>query len=133
MPPLTFIVDPKGNAPVYRQIMDQIRYAIAGGTLVPGDQLPSIRELARDLVVNPMTVVKAYTELSHEGTVVLQHGRGAFVTATGRTLSVSAREQLLRKTLVQVAVEAVQLGIDAPTAARLLSEEIRNLKGTSHG
>jgi GntR family transcriptional regulator len=133
VPPLTFTVDPKGNAPVYRQIMDQIRYAIAGGFLAPGDQLPSIRELARDLVVNPMTVVKAYNELSHEGAVVLQHGRGAFVTATGHTLSLAAREQLLRKTLVQVAVEAVQLGIDGPTAARLLNEEIRNLKGTSHG
>ena len=62
-PKLHLQIDERCGVPVYRQMMDQFKYYVAGGTLRPGDQIPSIRELAAALAVNPTTVVKAYTEL----------------------------------------------------------------------
>ena len=71
-------IDPRSGLPVYRQMMDQIRYYIASGTLGPGDQLPSVREVAQALSINPTTVVKAYTELQHARVLEIRHGKGAF-------------------------------------------------------
>lgn len=69
-------IDERSGVPVYRQIMDQIKYYVAGGTLRPGDQIPSIRELANAMAVNPTTVVKAYSELEAEGIIEKRHGKG---------------------------------------------------------
>jgi GntR family transcriptional regulator len=76
---LHFQLSIHSGVPVYRQLMDQIRHYVASGVLAPGDQLPSIRELARFLAVNPTTIVKAYGELAHDGVIEIRHGRGAFV------------------------------------------------------
>ena len=76
-------INPHSGVPVYRQVMDQIRYYVGSGTLKPGARLPSIRELARALAVNPTTVVKAYTELQHAGIIDMKHGKGAFLTDSG--------------------------------------------------
>src|SRR5690348_4050044 len=78
---LHFQIDAHAGMPVYRQILDQIKYYVASGILKPGDRLPSIRELAQTLAVNPTTVVRVYGDLEHEGLIEMQHGRGAFVTA----------------------------------------------------
>ena len=73
---LYFQLNVHSGVPVYRQLMDQIRHYVAAGAL------PSIRELAKSLAVNPTTIVKAYGELAHEGVILIQHGRGAFVAAS---------------------------------------------------
>ena len=72
-------IDAHSGLPVYRQMVDQIKYYVASGTLKPGNQLPSVRELAQQLSINPTTVVKAYNELEHEQVIDLRHGKGAFV------------------------------------------------------
>lgn len=124
---LHFQIDPHSGIPVYRQVMDQVKYYVAAGTLHAGDQLPSIRELSQSLAVNPTTVVKTYSELEHEGVIEMRHGKGAFVAAGAGKLSEREREKLLRRLARQLAVEAVQMGASEPLVLRLLSEEIRDL------
>ena len=77
---LLFRLDAKSGVPVYRQIIDQILGAIASGTLGGGDQLPTVRQLAVDLSINPNTVVRAYRELEIRGVLSTQQGTGTFVT-----------------------------------------------------
>ena len=78
---MLFRVNPSLGTPIYLQLMEQVRHAIETGALRPGDQLPGIRPLAEELVINPNTVAKAYRELEHEGVLELRHGSGAFVSA----------------------------------------------------
>src|SRR5262249_41813349 len=75
-----FSLDMASGVPVYRQIMDQVLGGIAAGALKPGDQLPTVRQLAVDLAVNPNTIVRAYRELEFRGVLDTQHGTGTFIT-----------------------------------------------------
>lgn len=107
---LHFQIDIHSGVPVYRQLMDQIRYYVASGALAPGDQLPSIRELARALAVNPTTIVKTYGELEHEGVVEMRHGRGAFIADKAPKWPPARRRDRLHALASQLAVEARQMG-----------------------
>ena len=82
--PSTMLVtlDPRDERPLYLQIMDQVRRALVVGTLRAGDPLPSVRELAGQLVVNPRTVSQAYRELEREGVIYVRRGQGTFVAPT---------------------------------------------------
>jgi GntR family transcriptional regulator len=73
-------LDPRDGRPLYLQIMDEVRRALVVGTLRPEDPLPSVRELASELVVNPRTVSQAYQELEREGVVYVRRGQGTFVS-----------------------------------------------------
>ena len=88
---MLFTVNPSSRQPLYLQLIQQIRHAIETGVVQPGDSLPGIRTLAEQLVVSPNTVVKAYSELEHEGLLDLRHGSGAFVAARHSTKSQSER------------------------------------------
>jgi len=77
----TISINPKSGVPFYRQIIDQILLGIAGGDLEPGDRLPTVRQLAIDLAVNPNTVSRAYRELEIREVVTTQRGTGTFVAA----------------------------------------------------
>jgi len=126
--PLHFYLDTVSGLPAYRQLMEQIRTYLAAGQLAAGDQLPSIRDLARTLQVNPATVVKAYTELEHEGVIERQQGRGVFVTTFGGQLPQEKLEQELRRAVRAVAVRARQMGADTRLVERLLEEELAALE-----
>ena len=76
---MLFRPNPSSGVPIYLQLMEQVKHAIETGALRPGEQLPGIRPLAEELVINPNTVAKAYRELEHEGVIELRHGAGAFV------------------------------------------------------
>ena len=76
--------NPSSGVPIYLQLMEQVKHSIETGALRPGEQLPGIRPLAEELVINPNTVAKAYRELEHDGVIELRHGAGAFVSANGR-------------------------------------------------
>jgi len=82
-------------APIYLQLMEQVRHAVEVGALKPGDQLPGIRHLAETLVINPNTVAKAYRELEHEGIIDVLHGSGAFVRSTNPGRRVQAAVPLV--------------------------------------
>jgi GntR family transcriptional regulator len=72
--------NPSSGVPIYLQLMEQVKHAIETGAVRAGEQLPGIRPLAEELVINPNTVAKAYRELEHEGVIELRHGAGAFIT-----------------------------------------------------
>ena len=76
---MLFRPNPSSGVPIYLQLMEQVKHSIETGALRPGEQLPGIRPLAEELVINPNTVAKAYRELEHEGVIELRHGAGAFV------------------------------------------------------
>ena len=81
---MLFRPNPSLGVPIYLQLMEQIKHAVETGALAPGDQLPGIRPLAEELVINPNTVAKAYRELEHDGVIELRHGAGAFVAGQRR-------------------------------------------------
>src|ERR671929_1115259 len=83
--------NPSSGIPIYLQLMEQVKHAIETGALRPGDQLPGIRPLAEELVINPNTVAKAYRELEHEGIIELRHGAGAFITGAAREKKLTER------------------------------------------
>src|SRR3989442_10148874 len=82
---MLFRTNPSLGVPIYLQLMEQVKHAIETGALRAGEQLPGMRPLAEELVVNPNTVAKAYRELEHEGVIELRHGAGAFVSGQVRT------------------------------------------------
>jgi GntR family transcriptional regulator len=117
-----FRLNASSGVPIYVQLMEQIKHAVETGALCPGDQLPTIRALAQELVMNSNTVVRAYRELEHEGVVELRHGLGAFISS-----SVSARGKVMRqaKHIVESAIERLQaLGITEQEMRRLFESEL---------
>jgi GntR family transcriptional regulator len=110
--------NPSSGVPIYLQLMEQVKHGIETGALRPGEQLPGIRPLAEQLVVNPNTVAKAYRELEHEGVIELRQGAGAFVSATTRP----ATADKLRAATAQVADVITRL-----RARGVTDEEIRRL------
>ena len=120
-------IDDRSGVPVYRQMMDQMKYYVAGGTLRAGDQLPSIRELASALAVNPTTVVKAYTELERDGVIEMRHGKGAFIAAAPAALAPADQEIALRRTARQLAIEAAQLKVPAARVLAVVRDELSQL------
>lgn len=122
-------IDPHSGVPVYRQVMDQIKYYAASGALKAGDQIPSIRDLARALSVNPTTVVKAYNELQHESVIEMRHGKGAFVAQGAVRMTQAERTKALRRLARQLVVEATQMGASAEVVSRVVREEMEVIRG----
>jgi len=119
-PSQLFSIVPGSSAPIYRQLVDQVRRLVAGGQLAPGDALPSVREVALQLAVNPMTVSKAYGLLELEG--VLERRRGVGMLVAERlpdTGELGDRAALLRPTLERAAREARELELDPDTVLSL--------------
>jgi len=111
-------LSPRDGLPIYRQIVNQVKYLVAAGRLASGEELPPIRALAEQLVINPNTVAKAYRELEHEGVIELRHGAGAFVSVNART----------KKTTDTRAAQAiVAAAIDKLHGRGVTDEEIRRL------
>jgi|SRR6185436_10961479 len=106
-------LDPNDGRPLYLQIMDEVRRAIVAGTLRAEDPLPSVRELAAELVVNPRTVSQAYQELEREGVVYVQRGQGTFVSPSVRRGAGERRRTLAREVAKRALLEARRNGLDA--------------------
>lgn len=115
--------NPSSGVPIYVQLKEQIRHAIETGSLTAGDQLPGIRGLAENLVINPNTVIKVYRELENEGILEIRHGLGAFVaTRRGK----SRREEMRdAQQLVRDFVDGLKdQGLDAGEIRRLFEAEL---------
>ena len=111
--------NPSSGVPIYLQLMEQVRHAIETGALKAGEQLPSIRPLAEELVINPNTVAKAYRELEHEGVIELRQGAGAFVSHKATTTEDAER--------LKAAQTLVAQGIERLRGRGISDEEIRRL------
>jgi GntR family transcriptional regulator len=125
---MEFQCDPTSRVPIYRQLMDQIRQAIARGRLRPGSRLPSVRVLSRELVVNPNTVARSYTELEREGVLNTRQGLGVFVAEPQAELSTSARRERLFAALDRFLTEAVHLGFSADDVMAAVAKRIRSFQ-----
>jgi len=113
---MLILVDPHSGVPVYRQIVDQIRFQVASGAARPGDELPSTRHLSAELGVNPMTVSKAYGLLEAEGVLERRPGRPLVVAERDADTRRAERIQRLRDELQSAATRIRQLGVDPETA-----------------
>jgi GntR family transcriptional regulator len=119
-----FHIDPSSGTPIYRQIVDQVRQAVASGVLRPGDRLPSVREMAVELAVNPNTIAKAYQELERDGVVETPRGKGSFIADRDHTLSREERLRQFTEAADKLVADAYRLGIDAETALSLVNERL---------
>lgn len=124
-----FDINPSASVPIYRQIIDQVRRMVAGGLLNPGDELPSVRNVATQHAVNPMTVSKAYSLLEAEGLATRQRGIGMVIAQRKATQkSLNDRLELLRPSLAAAAQHARQLEIPVRDALALFKSEIEGGK-----
>ncbi|MFC3461099.1 GntR family transcriptional regulator [Massilia haematophila] len=115
-----FSISTGSPEPIYRQLVEQVKRLVAAGQMAPGDGMPSVRELAQALALNPMTVSKAYSLLEMEGVLARRRGLGMEVAArAGGGKSALERAELLRPTLERAAVEARQLELDPDTVVSL--------------
>lgn len=117
-------LDPASGTPIYRQIADQVRQAVASGVLRTGDRLPSVREMAVDLAINPNTVAKAYQELEREGVIETPRGRGSFVADRDQGLAEAERLRQFGEAVDRLVAEAYRLRIDQAQALALLAERM---------
>lgn len=120
-----FHIDPSAGMPIYLQIYNQVKNAVAAGTLRAGDQLPSVRELAVKLTINPNTVAKAYQELERDGIIETSRGRGTFIAAGELVWTLAERKRKLNESIDRALVEAKHLKF-APGEVRDLFEERLN-------
>ncbi|MEO7647855.1 MAG: GntR family transcriptional regulator [Gemmatimonadaceae bacterium] len=123
---LVILIDPASGVPVYRQLMDQIRFQVTSGILHPGSELPSTRKLSEDLGVNPMTVSKAYGLLEQEG--ILDRRAGLPLIVARRPVGLGAQQRLaqLRAMLQPPALAARQLGVSAASAGGLFRRMVES-------
>jgi GntR family transcriptional regulator len=112
-----FRLNPSSGTPLYLQLMEQVKHAVETGALREGDQLPTIRKLAEDLVMNPNTVVRAYRELEHEGVLELKHGSGAFIKESAG----------MRARLIHKAQSAMQSTVERLLLSGLTEDELRRV------
>lgn len=110
------------GVPVYQQIVNQVKYLVAAGRLAPGEELPPIRALAGQLVINPNTVARAYLELEREGLVSKRHGSGTYVSEEGSPLARRERRKLLIQRADALLAEARHLDVDVSDILALLKE-----------
>ena len=108
--PLRFAIDLHSGMPVYRQLIDQVRSGIASGSLIAGDQLPTVRQLAVDLAINPNTVMRAYRELEFGGLLETHQGTGTFITKRKLEKNSAERERQLGQMAGEFAARAGAAG-----------------------
>ncbi|MGD9126107.1 MAG: GntR family transcriptional regulator [Planctomycetia bacterium] len=121
-------VNPADEIPIYEQIVRQVKFAVASKSLVQGELIPSVRELAKQLAVNPNTVVRAYRQLQDEGLIASRRGTGMIVTDRAQDICHTLRVEMIRDRLRQVLAEAEQSGLDQQAIRKLVEAEISKLK-----
>lgn len=125
MTPLILQIDPTHSVPVYAQIVDQIKRAIASGTLRGGEGLPSLRETSVNLRINPLTVNKAYKLLEQEGLIETRHGLGSYVTADVGAAAADYPRQVLSRSIDSLILDAANLRLPLDELTRLFEERIQ--------
>lgn len=116
-------IEPSSSTPIYRQIVDQIKYQVVTGVLKEGDKVPSVRELAIRLAVNQNTILKVYNELCRENILKVERGDGTYVSSSKQTISLAQRRSMVADSIGQAAVLAVQLGVTIEDVQELLKSQ----------
>ena len=126
---MLFTIHADGAAPIYEQIVAQVIYGVAAGTLESGGLIPSVRELAQTLLVHPNTVARAFVELEREGIVTARRGVGMEVTAGAPAACKAKRRELVQGHIRQALREAAASGLSADEVRRLVEEELTAVNG----
>ena len=125
---MVFRTNPHSGVPLYLQLIEQVRHGVETGALRPKDQLPGIRTLSEELVMNPNTVAKAYREMEHEGLIVLRHGAGAFIAEQRHAKPLEAMQKgraVIRRALASLG----DLGLGEGEIRRLVESELAETNG----
>lgn len=123
-------VDPASGLPLYLQIIQQVKWRIATGTLRPGERLPSVRDVAAELRINPNTVAKAFTELERDGVVETRRGSGTFVAGAAPRLTRAERRRLVQEACDRAITDAYHLRWPAGELRALFAERVGAIYGT---
>jgi GntR family transcriptional regulator len=115
------------GVPIYLQIANQVKHLVASQRLAPGDEIPPIRVLAQQLLVNPNTVARAYLELERDGVVVKRHGSGTYVSEQGSPLARKERLKILAERVDALLTEARHLQVAPDELFKLMKERQENL------
>ena len=128
---IQFEIHPSSGIPIYRQIMDQVRAMIASSRLRPGEMLPSVRQLSKELQVNMMTISKAYARLEAEGYIERVRGTGMRVLAQRKAGSVSDRQEDLRELVEPMITRGLQLGLSETQIISVVRDTLKERRSWS--
>jgi GntR family transcriptional regulator len=121
-------VDPAGQEPVFQQIVDHVKREIATGRLRPEDRLPSVRDLAKELLINPNTIARAYQTLEAEGVTYSRRGAGTFIAERKPTLRVDERRRRFREALEAALADAFHLGVSEDEARKAFDAALKRFR-----
>jgi GntR family transcriptional regulator len=121
-------LSPNDGVPIYRQIVNQVKYLVASGRLAPGEELPTIRALADQLVVNPNTVARAYRELERDGVVATRRTAGTYVSDAGSPLARRECRRILAERIDALLAEARSMNVDLDELLELLRQRHQALR-----
>lgn len=124
-------VDYNSGEPISRQVVDQIKWLVVSGHLAPGEKLPSIRALAKQLKVNPTTVTRIYNELSAERVITLRQGQGAFVSSKSSVINKTEAKKQIRELAKRMLVESSRLGLSRKDVEGIIQKEFKKISGDS--
>jgi GntR family transcriptional regulator len=128
-----FEINPSNGVPVYEQVSRQIMFAVAAGSIQKGELIPSVRELARELAINPNTVARAFRDLQDQGILETVRGTGVAVSHGAKSKCISARTRLIRERLRDVLLEARQSQLDDQELQKIIAAELQNSKKRNRG
>lgn len=123
-------ISPQDGVPIYRQIVNQVKHLVASKRLKAGDEMPSIRHLAQQLLINPNTVARAYRELEGAGVLLSRRGSGTRVSDNGSPLSRKERMKILSERAEALISEARQLGVELEEVVELVRREHDDLEAS---
>src|SRR5688572_22405839 len=121
-------LSPRDGLPIYRQIVNQVKYLVAAGRLASGEELPPIRTLAEQLVVNPNTIARAYLELERAGIVTKRHGSGTYISENGSPLKRAERLKLLTQRVDALLAEARHLDVDVEELLQVVRQRAKAMQ-----
>ena len=123
-------ISPDDGVPIYLQIVNQVKYLVGSGRLAAGEEIPPIRVLAEQLLVNPNTVARAYLELERAGVVVKRHGSGTYVSESGSPLARKQRMKILTQRADALIAEAQHMDVDLQEVIQLLKQRYEVINST---
>lgn len=128
-----FDVDYKSSIPIYQQLVQGVKSAIVKGIILPRERLPSVRELAVKVTINPNTIAKAYQELEREGVIETLQGRGTFVAAPKEVVNNNENKIKIKRMIEKLLIEAFHLQIQEEEITALIQDSIKELYGRRGG
>jgi GntR family transcriptional regulator len=124
-----FAIDPNNGVPIFDQVVRQVKYAIAEGSLIAGQLLPSVRQLSQQLALNPNTIARAYLRLQADGLLESLRGRGVVVTKGASKRCKSLRTELIAERIESVLSEALHAGLSSDEILQIVRSKLKAMDG----